>query len=231
MTILFPAPLRRCAFALAALCLPILANATMPDTDFVALCETGTAAQVLQALKNGANAKARDKDGFRALGMAAMRDSDDPEAVFVVQALLDAGADVNGRDCDGETALMKAAEYRSDIRVVRALLAAGADANVRNRYGSTPLREAAGYARNLPVVQALLAAGAQVDARNGTTAARRLLGRRSVTTMFRWLKHFWMRARMQMHAAGMVPRHLCRRRSSVTTRSWRLFWMRARTKA
>ncbi|MBQ6669245.1 MAG: ankyrin repeat domain-containing protein [Deltaproteobacteria bacterium] len=167
MTILFPVPLRRCAFALAALCLPVFANAAMPDADFVALCETGTAAQVHQALKNGANAKARDKDGFRALGMAAMRDSDDPEAVFVVQALLDAGADVNGRDCDGETALMKAAEYRSDIRVVRALLAAGADANVRNRYGSTPLREAAGYAQNLPVVQALLAAGAQVDARNG----------------------------------------------------------------
>ena len=167
MTVLFPAPLRRCAFALAALCLPILANAAMSDADFVVLCETGTAAQVLQELKNGANAKARDADGFRALGMAAMRDSEDPEAVVVVQALLEAGADVNGRDRDGETALMKAAEYRSDIRVVRALLAAGADANVRNRYGSTPLREAAGYAHNLPVVQALLAAGAQVDARNG----------------------------------------------------------------
>jgi len=167
MTILFSAPLRRCAFILAALCLPAFADAAMPDEDFVALCETGTAAQVIQALKNGANAKAKDKDGFRALGMAAMRDSGDPEALSVVRVLLAADADINGRDRDGETALMKATEYRSDIRVVRALLSAGADVNVRNRYGSTPLREAAGYAHNLPAVQALLAAGAQVDARNG----------------------------------------------------------------
>ena len=38
MTILFSVPLRRCSFALAALCLPVFANAAMPDADFVALC-------------------------------------------------------------------------------------------------------------------------------------------------------------------------------------------------
>ena len=165
-------------------------RAAMPDTDFVALCETGTAAEVEQALKSGVNANAKDADGFSALGTAAMRESDDSEAIFVVRALLDAGADVNGTDRDGETALMKAVEYRSDIRVVQALLDAGANPNVRNRYGSTPLREASGYARNLPVVQVLLAAGAQVDARNGNdgcTALARAAQRHNDASMVQTL--------------------------------------------
>ncbi len=164
-------------------------RAAMPDVDFVALCETGTAAEVEQALKNGVNANAKDADGFSALGMAATREDGD-QAVPVIRALLAAGAAVNGPDRDGDTALMKAVEYRSGIRVVQALLDAGANPNVRNRYGSTPLREASGYAQNLPVVQALLAAGAQVDARNGNdgcTALARAAQRHNDASMVQTL--------------------------------------------
>ncbi len=139
-------------------------RAALPDADFVRLCDKGTAAEVEQALKNGANANARDADGLTALGTAAMREDGDKEGLRVVQALLAAGAEVNGTDESDETALVKAVENRSDIAVIRALLAAGAQAEARNHYEATALSVAVGYAGSAPVVQALAAAGANVHA-------------------------------------------------------------------
>jgi len=46
----------------------------------------------------------------------------------IIEKLIDEGADLNGRDCDGRTPLMDAAEHgRSDI--VRMLVSHGADVN------------------------------------------------------------------------------------------------------
>jgi ankyrin repeat protein len=64
-----------------------------------------------------------------------------------VKALLDHGADVNARDGNGFTALMRVA-YRStkqDIPTVKELLAHGADVTVRNRFGHTALSIARRY--------------------------------------------------------------------------------------
>jgi len=59
----------------------------------------------------------------------------------VALALIEAGADPNGRDDGGDTALMVAAD-KNWPEVVRALLARGADANAAGRDGATPLHNA-----------------------------------------------------------------------------------------
>jgi hypothetical protein len=92
--------------------------------------------------------------------------------------LLEAGADVNGQDTLGNTALMYALWWDRK-NLARSLLDRGADVNLANHRGETPLMQAirrvSGEAVNLPViVEWLLDAGADVNPRNrrGDTALR-----------------------------------------------------------
>ena len=59
----------------------------------------------------------------------------------VAVALIEAGADPNSRDDDGDTALIVATN-KQWTEVVRALLAKGADPNAAGRNGETPLHNA-----------------------------------------------------------------------------------------
>ena len=59
-----------------------------------------------------------------------------------VQAQLDAGVDVNGKDWLGGTALLEAA-IKGHKEVVELLIAKGADVNAKDKYGKTPLYLAA----------------------------------------------------------------------------------------
>ena len=83
---------------------------------------------------------------------------------------LRAGADVNVKGNDGDTAL-RAAAWNGHANVIPLLLRAGADVNSKDMYGGTALMYAAdmGYANVIPL---LLQAGADVDAKNtdGVTA-------------------------------------------------------------
>ena len=99
------------------------------------------------------------------------------ENAAVVQVLIDAGAEVDGRTpYDGVTPLMVAAGLNRNPDVVRTLIAAGADPNARMAGGLYPaytaLMAAAWYNPKPAVLQALLEAGADVHAatRNGWTA-------------------------------------------------------------
>lgn len=94
-----------------------------------------------------------------------------------VEKLLASGADVDGRNLKGWTALHvvatgpTSAEASEDERqalldVLRALIRYGADVNARDRAGCTPLHEAAGN-DNREGVKELLRAGAAVDAVDG----------------------------------------------------------------
>ena len=77
-----------------------------------------------------------------------------------VEALLEAGVDVNRSELDGTTALHWAA-YQGDLETARLLLGAGA-ADTPNRYAVTPLVLAAGRG-DAPIVEALLDAGADAN--------------------------------------------------------------------
>src|SRR3990172_7504907 len=94
----------------------------------------GGAGAVVAAPEGAADAKERNL----AL-IAAARDGN----LAQVQALLDAGANVNAVDEFGKTPLHGAAA-RGHVEVVRALrAAAGANVNARDDFGRTPLHEAA----------------------------------------------------------------------------------------
>jgi ankyrin repeat protein len=86
-----------------------------------------------------------------------------------IEALLDAGADVNEPSADGTPALHWAV-HLGDIRAARRLLDLGARPDELNRYGLAPLHVAAN-ARQPDLVRLLLDAGATADtrARNGET--------------------------------------------------------------
>jgi len=77
------------------------------------------------------------------------------------QELLAAGAEVNSRDRNGDSALNLAAS-RGNVELAEAMLAAKADVNLANIAGVTPLMGAS-FAGNGPLVRRLLAAGARVE--------------------------------------------------------------------
>ena len=117
---------------------------------------------VVMLLDHGA-----DPNLYLPLGVAAQ--SDEPE---IAALLIQRGADVNGRDSSGSTALNWASS--SSLAVTRLLLAAGAQVNVKNCNGDTSLTHACTYRheRNMDIVQLLIQNGAEVNVVNneGETA-------------------------------------------------------------
>lgn len=79
----------------------------------------------------------------------------------VIRRLIEAGADVNARNNDGWTALMKAATV-GNIEVVKLLLKAGADINAKNIRGDKAL-SCAKKAGHQKIIQLLRGAGAKED--------------------------------------------------------------------
>lgn len=130
-------------------------------------------------LVRNADLRARGPQGETALMLAA-REGD----LFIVQALLDRGMDVNATSVDGFTALMFAnggCPYVSQMgarrwltfgrkpgreKVAQVLLARGADLNARDKYGETALHWAIEL-DNEAVVRTLLKSGADPSQKNG----------------------------------------------------------------
>ncbi len=94
----------------------------------------------------------------------------------VVASLLDAGADPNALDEDGDTALHKAFEFDADPTVIEALMAAGADVTIKGNNGNTPLHLISSKTEVMNFIQVFVAAGADVNAQNdlGSTLLHRL---------------------------------------------------------
>ena len=115
------------------------------------------AVRQLIAARNGVDE--RDANGLTPLMWAARR-----SAVAVISALLDAGADVEGRDAQHQWTALQNAVHTQRVDAVRVLLDRGADPNARvDPGGITPLLMAAGDP-DPAIVKLLLAHGA--DARH-----------------------------------------------------------------
>jgi ankyrin repeat protein len=104
-------------------------------------------------LEQGANPNQRDPD--REPLLFAAYETGGP---LLVQALLDAGGDVDAANADGTTLLMRVS-YRDDLELVQLLLAHGAQTGRERPDGGNALL-AASWAGNVEIMQALVAAGA-----------------------------------------------------------------------
>jgi len=95
----------------------------------------GDLVQVLASMRAGADVNARSGiNRYTPLIWASVRGHTD-----IVYALLEAGAEVEYRLADGQTALMRASD-NGHIEIVKALLEAGADVNATTERGMTALR-------------------------------------------------------------------------------------------
>jgi uncharacterized protein len=94
-------------------------------------------ANTTQLLNDGADANARDNEGFAPLHLAAKGQSDE-----VVRLLLESGADVNARNNKGETPLYNAARNTTPaaLNIMRLLREHGADPTIETANGSSALR-------------------------------------------------------------------------------------------
>jgi len=103
----------------------------------------------------GADVNARERTGDRTpLHFAAYSGKNGGEpSTELVQALLEAGADVNAVDSGGSTPLAEAMP-NGNVEIAKILLAAGADPAVKNKHGETAHDVA--KARNHEALQALL---------------------------------------------------------------------------
>src|SRR5436190_1614266 len=84
-----------------------------------------------------------------------------------IKQLLDAGADVNARSNDDDTALMLAADKgKGHAEIVKLLLDAGADVNAKNNWGDTALTLAVRNDCRLDLIKVLFDAGADINEKN-----------------------------------------------------------------
>jgi len=140
----------------AALGAEALATAATPT--LLDAAESGDRATALRLLADRADPNAPGPDGTTAVMWAAHHDDLD-----LVQALIEAGANVTLTNQFGTSALTEAAIVGS-APVIDALLEAGADPNARNPEGETPLMAVA-RGGNVEAARRLLDAGAEINAR------------------------------------------------------------------
>lgn len=80
----------------------------------------------------------------------------------IVEFLIEAGANINAVDIDGETALLKSCG-KPNHEVTNILINAGANVNLKNSRGKTPLYMASIHSNDTPIVQKLIDKGARLD--------------------------------------------------------------------
>lgn len=104
---------------------------------------SGCLLAVQSMLSKGANVHLRDQEGWTPLLCCCMNDVTDQgtvDRVACLQALLDAGADVNSQTLAGGSALMAAVTHNDlPTALIETLLAAGAEGNLRVKNGASPM--------------------------------------------------------------------------------------------
>ena len=145
-----------------------------PDAGLLNALRSGRLERAIHYLGRGADPDAGDREGSSF--EAALRNCRD-NALSLAALLLDAGADINGQNRRGESALMISMRYCVDA--VPFLLERGADPTLGDRKGDTPLHQLGGVApeRLHGIVDLLIASGADINqqANSGQTPLLRSL--------------------------------------------------------
>jgi ankyrin repeat protein len=151
------------------------------ELEFIKLCIRGSLEQIELAIVNGANVNARTEEDERTPLMLAMMDT--RFAPELIEALINAGADVHLRDETGGTPLMYAAGNNPNTEMITVLVKAGADVNVNDDNGYTPLILAAYNNTNPEMITILLELGADPKMKNryGMTAIEYAKGNKNLT--------------------------------------------------
>ena len=113
-------------------------------------------------LSNGSDIEAKTIDTLETPLLYAAKYSNNPA---VLQTLIDAGADTNTADKDGETLLIAAAGRNPALEVTQFLLDKGFDPEERDKEGFTAILNAARWQTNTDVIRCLLQAGANCTAK------------------------------------------------------------------
>ncbi len=131
-----------------------------PDAGLLNALRSGRLERAIYYLEQGADPNASDHEGSNF--EAALRNCRD-NARSLAQLLLDAGADINGQNRRGQTALMISMRYCAEA--VPFLLSRGADPTVGDRKGDTPLHQLGGIAPEdlEQIIDLLLANGADIN--------------------------------------------------------------------
>lgn len=107
---------------------------SISDLDFITLVKNASLEKVLEALDRGANPNAKNKNKTTALMYASQFNQDKR----VIEALLDAKAELEARNHNGNTALHFAAMQNTPA-VIKLLIEKGADIEALNHDKKTPL--------------------------------------------------------------------------------------------
>lgn len=103
------------------------------------------------------------------MGLELMYAAEYNEDPTVIQALISAGANVEGSILGWPPfPLMRAAKNNKNPAVIEVLIKAGADVNARDDIGNTPLMWAAEYNTKSSIIETLIKAGADVNASRGS---------------------------------------------------------------
>lgn len=148
------------AFAALGGTLWFLNSRDAQESDFASLAaasEQGQAA-VRELLDRGADPNAKRKGS----GETPLHWVED---AVIAGLLIEAGADANVRDEQGETPLHAAVRRQKDDALIARLVAGGADVSARDAFGNTPLHTAAWWGKD-SALHTLLKLGAPVNARN-----------------------------------------------------------------
>ena len=124
----------------------------------VSAIRSGNTAVIKRELKKNLNLEALMKGQINALMLAsAFSKTAEP-----INALVQAGADVNGTNNNGDTPLMTAVLTNKNLPVIQALISAGADVNATDNNGTSIIMAAANKNPNEKVPALLLQSGATV---------------------------------------------------------------------
>ena len=125
------------------------------DDEFLELCASGTPEEITEAITNGANIDAKDKNNNTTLMIAAEKNSSE-----AAEILLGLEIDINAQNKDGDTALTLAAALNHET--VSIILEHKPKIDIANNKGYTALIAAARY-NDFDIVREIFNAGADVN--------------------------------------------------------------------